>query len=45
MVQGLALNNRTLLLAGAIAAAALALLAQGVFEAIERWLTPHAAKA
>jgi osmoprotectant transport system permease protein len=40
IVQGLALNDRTLLLAGAIPAAALALLLQGVFEWTERRLLP-----
>ena len=44
IVQGLALNDRTLLLAGAIPAAVLALLAQGAFEWSERRLLPHAAK-
>lgn len=45
IVQGLALNDRALLLAGAIPAATLALLAQGAFEWVERRLLPHAAKA
>jgi osmoprotectant transport system permease protein len=44
IVQGLALNDRTLLLAGAIPAAALALLAQGAFEWTERRLIPRATK-
>ncbi len=44
IVQGLALNDRTLLLAGAIPAAALALLAQGAFEWAQRRLLPRAAK-
>ncbi len=44
IVQGLALNDRTLLLAGAIPAAVLALLAQGAFEWSERRLLPHATK-
>lgn len=38
IVTGLALNDRQLLLAGALPAAALALLSEGVFEAIERLL-------
>lgn len=38
IATGLALNDDTLLLAGAIPSALLALLAQGVFEAVERWL-------
>jgi len=38
IVTGLALNDRGLLLAGAIPAAALALLSEAVFEAIEWWL-------
>nr|WP_274383331.1 ABC transporter permease [Cupriavidus gilardii] len=38
IATGLALNDDTLLLAGAIPSALLALLAQGVFEGIERWL-------
>jgi osmoprotectant transport system permease protein len=45
IVQGLALNDRTVLLAGAIPAAALALLLQGAFEWAERRLFPHAAKS
>jgi osmoprotectant transport system permease protein len=44
IVQGLALNDRTLLLAGAIPAAALALLAQGVFDWSERRLFAHATR-
>jgi osmoprotectant transport system permease protein len=40
IVTGLALNDNTLLLAGAIPAAALALLVQGVFELADRWLVP-----
>ena len=39
---GLALNDNAMLLAGAIPAAALALLLQGVFELIERWCNPLA---
>jgi osmoprotectant transport system permease protein len=40
IAQGLALNDNTILLAGAIPAAALALVIHGVFEGIERLLTP-----
>jgi osmoprotectant transport system permease protein len=40
IVTGLALNDNTLLLAGAIPAATLALLVQGVFELIDRRLVP-----
>jgi osmoprotectant transport system substrate-binding protein/osmoprotectant transport system permease protein len=40
IVTGLALNDNTLLLAGAIPAAALALLVQGVFELVDRRLVP-----
>ncbi len=42
IVTGLALNDHTLLLAGAIPAAGLALLVQGGFELAERWLGRHA---
>ncbi len=45
IVQGLALNDKTLLLAGAIPAAVLALLAQGAFEWTERRLLRHATKS
>jgi len=45
IVQGLALNDPTLLLAGAIPAALLALLVQGAFELAERQLLPPAARA
>jgi osmoprotectant transport system permease protein len=38
IVTGLALNDRGLLVAGAVPAAVLALLSEGVFEAIEYWL-------
>lgn len=38
IVTGLALNDRELLVAGAVPAALLALLSEGVFEAIEYWL-------
>jgi len=40
IAQGLALNDHRVLLAGAIPAAALALVFHVVFEAIERWLVP-----
>lgn len=40
IVTGLALNDNTMLLAGAIPAAALALLVQGAFELADRWLVP-----
>jgi len=40
IVTGLALNDNTLLLAGAIPAAALALLLEGGFRASERWFIP-----
>jgi osmoprotectant transport system permease protein len=39
IAQGLALNDGAVLLAGAIPAAVLALLTQGVFELLERWAT------
>lgn len=38
IVTGLALNDRGLLVAGAVPAAVLALLSEGLFEAIEYWL-------
>ena len=38
IVTGLALNDRELLLAGALPAAALALLSEGLFELLERRL-------
>lgn len=38
IVTGLALNDRELLVAGAVPAAVLALLSEGVFEAVEYWL-------
>jgi osmoprotectant transport system permease protein len=38
IVTGLALNDRELLVAGAVPAAVLALLSEGVFEGIEYWL-------
>ena len=40
IAQGLALNDNTTLLAGAIPAAALALIIQGAFELIERYALP-----
>ncbi len=40
IVQGLALNDSATLLAGAIPAAALALVLQGGFELLDRWLIP-----
>ena len=41
IVTGLALNDHALLLAGAIPAAALALLIEGIFRVGERWLIPE----
>lgn len=41
ILTGIRLDNIRLILEGAIPAAILALLAQGVFEGIERWLTPR----
>jgi osmoprotectant transport system permease protein len=38
IVAGLAVNDNAALLAGALPAAALALLVQGAFNLIERWL-------
>jgi osmoprotectant transport system permease protein len=40
IVTGLALNDNGMLLAGAIPAAVLALLVQGVFELADRYLVP-----
>jgi osmoprotectant transport system permease protein len=40
IVQGLALNDTMLMLAGALPAAALAILVQVVFEVLERWASP-----
>lgn len=40
IVAGLAINNDSAMLAGALPAAALALVVQAVFEGIERWLVP-----
>jgi osmoprotectant transport system permease protein len=41
IVQGLALNNTQLLLAGAIPAAAMALLMQGGFFLLEKYFTAN----
>ena len=41
IVTGLALNNTSLILQGAIPAALLALCAELLFEALERWLVPR----
>jgi osmoprotectant transport system permease protein len=41
ILTGIRLDNIGLILEGAIPAALLALLAQGVFEGVERWLTPR----
>jgi osmoprotectant transport system permease protein len=38
IVTGLALNDNALLLAGAVPAAALALLVQSLFDGLDRWL-------
>jgi osmoprotectant transport system permease protein len=40
IAQGLALNDNAMLLAGAIPAAVLALLVDGGFELLDRWLVP-----
>jgi osmoprotectant transport system permease protein len=40
IVTGLALNDNAVLLAGAVPAAALALLVQVLFDALDRWLIP-----
>ncbi|MCU0841731.1 MAG: ABC transporter permease subunit [Thiobacillaceae bacterium] len=45
IVTGLALNDHAMLLAGAIPAAALALLVQGAFELADRWLVPAGLRA
>ncbi len=42
IAQGLALNDNATLLAGAVPAAALALLVHGAFEMLDRWLMPAA---
>jgi len=41
IVAGLAVNDTALMLAGAVPAAALALVTQWVFDAVERWLLPR----
>ncbi len=41
IVSGLALNDSRTMLAGAVPAAALALLMQGMFEMAERWFSPR----
>jgi osmoprotectant transport system permease protein len=41
IVTGLALNNTTLILKGAIPAAVLAIIVEFIFELLERWLVPH----
>jgi osmoprotectant transport system permease protein len=41
ILTGIRLDDVGLILQGAVPAAVLALLVQGVFEAIERWLTPR----
>ena len=41
IVAGLAVNDNTLLLAGAVPAAVLALTIESLFNAIERWLVPR----
>ena len=38
---GIRLNDLGLILEGVIPAAAVALLVQGAFEGVERWLTPR----
>jgi osmoprotectant transport system permease protein len=45
IVTGLALNDNAMLLAGAIPAAVLALLVQGVFELADRFLVPAGLRA
>jgi len=40
IVEGLALNRTDVLLAGALPAAALALIIQGAFDILDRWLIP-----
>jgi osmoprotectant transport system permease protein len=45
IAQGLALNDNVMLLAGAIPAAALALLVHALFEYQERWLVPKGLRA
>ncbi|TAL94203.1 MAG: ABC transporter permease subunit, partial [Rhodanobacter sp.] len=41
ILTGIRLDNISLILQGAVPAALLALLVQGLFEGIERWLTPR----
>lgn len=41
ILTGIRLNNVGLILEGAVPAALLALIVQGMFEGIERWLTPR----
>ena len=41
IVTGLALNDHAMLLAGALPAAALALVVQGLFALLARWVTPR----
>jgi osmoprotectant transport system permease protein len=41
ILTGIRLDSMALILEGAIPAAALALLVQGLFELVERWLTPR----
>jgi len=45
IVTGLALNDTTTLLAGAIPVAVLALLVQGAFDLLERWIVPAGLRA
>jgi len=41
ILTGIRLDDVSLILEGAVPAALLALLAQGVFELVERWLMPR----
>jgi osmoprotectant transport system permease protein len=41
IVTGIRLDDVGLILEGAVPAAVLALVVQGVFEGVERWLTPR----
>ncbi len=45
IAQGLALNDHAMLLAGAVPAAALALLVHGGFEILDRWAVPEGLRA
>ncbi len=45
IAQGLALNDNAALLAGAVPAAALALLVHGAFEWMDRWIVPAGLRA